>query len=1424
MPSSNNDSSNASRGSTNGNRFGAGGYRNNLSPVRVSDRRVVNKLNSVRTLAIPGTVARNEMDSHADTCCAGANWTLLTDSGFTCDVYAYNDNSAATKNIPIGTCATVITTDDGYDVLLIAHEMLYFGNQLSRSLINPNQLRFNDVTVQDDYTRYEEPFGITTFEHLFIPFIMDGTTVYFESRVPTSDEIDSLAHVELTRDDPWDPKRVQLRISSVQFAGATSNGRGLQSVPTILHETDTVFASFEPLLNEQLANLRIINSVNVLPRDDWRRGRQASAVLSDARHTTVTAENLSKAWNIGLDTAAKTLQVTTQQGVRTALHPIQRRYRVDHLQLHRNRLNTTFYVDQLFAKTKSLRGNSCATVFTNGKFTAVYPAETRKHAGQALADFAQDVGIPEHLTADLAGELSGKHTEFMQHVRHLRIQIHWAEKGHHKQNHRVEREIGILKARWRRRMVTKSIPTRLWDYGLVYESEILSRTSRGNDGRTGYEELTGKTPDISEWLDFQFYDLVWYQNDEKPSINDESSKLGRWLGVSHRVGSDLCYWILTKAGQVLSCTTVQHVTDLDQSTTTMSERINAFNNAVNDRLSDIGYVDNSIGDGTPYIEDIMLDDGGIGNDHRTGIIPTDEEYGSMLVTEKSDADDFESYDKYIGSQILLDLGHQRLQGRVVKRTKGPGGETIGRAHSNPMFDTRAYVVQFNDGSVGEYTANVVAENVYAQIDSEGNEYALMKEIVDHRHNNLAVPVSDGYKYLPNGNTVPKQTTRGWQLNVEWKDGSSSWVNLKDLKDSNPIETAEYAIANKIDHEPAFNWWVRNVLHMRQRIINKVQNKYWRTTHKYGIQLPHSADEAFRIDTKMNNRLWATAIDKELSKVKVAWEVRDDLNVEDCRTGKQLIGYTEIKCHMIFDVKMDFTRKARFVAGGHMTEAPATITYSSVVTRDSVRIAFLLAGLNNLSIMACDISNAYLNAPCREKIWFIGGSEGGGDCGKVLVLTRALYGLKSSGASWRLMLSQSMLDMKYTPTRADPDVYRRLTRRDNGTEYYEILLVYVDDILVVSHNPEATMTQIGKLYEIKPGSAGPPSTYLGAQVYVHSLPDGTAAWAMTSEKYVTNAVKTVEDLLAEDNDTYQLRSNPQVPFPYTYKPELDFSTELDPNMLSRYRQLIGILRWAVELGRVDIYLEVSLLSQYLASPRQGHLEAVYSIFAYLKKHDKSAIVFDPKDVILDESAFSTATQAEWKEFYGDVAEEIPSDMPEPKGNSVDITCFVDADHAGNVVTRRSHTGILIFVQNAPIIWHSKRQNTVEASSFGSEFVALRAARDMIVALRYKLRMFGVPLRGPASTLCDNQGVVKNTTLPASTLTKRHNAINYHAVREAAAAGILRVGKEDGQSNLADVFTKVLPKKRRYELFGQITYRPTIHDAKTDSNGSDVQFVS
>jgi hypothetical protein len=212
-----------------------------------------------------------------------------------------------------------------------------------------------------------------------------------------------------------------------------------------------------------------------------------------------------------------------------------------------------------------------------------------------------------------------------------------------------------------------------------------------------------------------------------------------------------------------------------------------------------------------------------------------------------------------------------------------------------------------------------------------------------------------------------------------------------------------------------------------------------------------------------------------------------------------------------------------------------------------------------------------------------------------------------------------------------------------------------------------------------------------------------------------AVKIVESLLAqEDKGLRTTQRRGKTPLPTGYKPELEASEMLDGEYGSCYLQMIGILRWPVELGRIDIALETAIMSQYSAEPRVGHLEAVYGIFTYLKVNPEAKLVFDPCTPEVERGVFHD--DCDWKTFYGDVKEPEPVGAPEPLGPAVTISCFWDANHAGNVVTRRSHSGIIIFVQNAPIIWYSKKHNTVEASTFGAELVAMRIARDLIAALR------------------------------------------------------------------------------------------------------------
>ena len=211
----------------------------------------------------------------------------------------------------------------------------------------------------------------------------------------------------------------------------------------------------------------------------------------------------------------------------------------------------------------------------------------------------------------------------------------------------------------------------------------------------------------------------------------------------------------------------------------------------------------------------------------------------------------------------------------------------------------------------------------------------------------------------------------------------------------------------------------------------------------------------------------------------------------------------------------------------------------------------------------------------------------------------------------------------------------------------------------------------------------------------------------------------------------------------------------------------------------------MLSLHLACPRVGHYDAALHVFSYLKKHPKQLIAFDPRHPRIDQNRFISH---DWYHFYRGAKEPIPGDIPSPLGKPVTTHCYVDTRHADNRLNRRSQTGILTFVNSAPIIWFSTRQNTVETSTFGSEMVALRIAVEQIQALRFKLRSFGIPIDGPADVFCDNKAITKAARNPESTLTKKHNAVAYHCVREAVAMGMIRVAWEDTKTNLADLLTK------------------------------------
>ena len=253
---------------------------------------------------------------------------------------------------------------------------------------------------------------------------------------------------------------------------------------------------------------------------------------------------------------------------------------------------------------------------------------------------------------------------------------------------------------------------------------------------------------------------------------------------------------------------------------------------------------------------------------------------------------------------------------------------------------------------------------------------------------------------------------------------------------------------------------------------------------------------------------------------------------------------------------------------------------------------------------------------------------------------------------------------------------------------------MDDALCINVDAVAELEKLDGYFKMKPGSIGDPDIYLGGKLRTVIMEDPNTgltceAWGLSPTKYVQAAIDNVEEYLAKNFGGRKLpKKCAKAPFASDYRPELDLTPELDPTLCSYYQSQIGILRWMVELGRVDIITEVSELSSHLALPREGHLEAVFRIYLYLKYKKNTLMVYEPSYPTVSEDRFP---RRDWNNFYGEVKELLPPLMPKPLGAEVIMRVFVDVDYAGDSANRRSRIGFVIFLNEAPIAWYSKKQS-------------------------------------------------------------------------------------------------------------------------------------
>ena len=233
-----------------------------------------------------------------------------------------------------------------------------------------------------------------------------------------------------------------------------------------------------------------------------------------------------------------------------------------------------------------------------------------------------------------------------------------------------------------------------------------------------------------------------------------------------------------------------------------------------------------------------------------------------------------------------------VTGKVTKRTIGPDGQVTGTYDNNPYLNSIIYDVKFPDGQVKEYAANIIAENMLTQVDSDGMSTTLMEVIVDHERDEAnALQHQDKYAQTKNGKHHLRKSTKGWELLIKLKEKSGSWIKLADMKESHPVEVVKYARARGIHKEPEFEWWVPHTLKKRQVILAALKKRIRKTRQKYGIEIPTNVEHAFELDRKNGNNVWKEALEMEMYNIGVAFEILED--------GKSApAGYTKVSGHLI----------------------------------------------------------------------------------------------------------------------------------------------------------------------------------------------------------------------------------------------------------------------------------------------------------------------------------------------------------------------------------------------------------------------------------------------------------------------------------------------------------------------------------------------
>ena len=1127
-------------------------------------------------------------------------------------------------DLDVVTTATLLNTSQE-KVIGIFNEYAYLWK--GSSIHSSGQLEWLQTHVHETSVKVGGTQLINTLDGYSVPLLIKDGLAYATSIGRSTDQdMDTYPHVLITSPDEWDPSQVPDHLFGVPM-----------------------FDDCGDFNKPIIANL---NNLLDAPPGDCESCPEISSVFTANLHQSSPQEpdwNTQRpflAWT-SPSSIKDTFNVTTRHG--TA--PNTQDYIKNHFK-PRNpvssipRCSEDLATDTIFSDTPAVDDGSTMAQFFCGHDTLVcdaYGIKSTKQFINTLSDNIRKWGAMDTLISDGGNYDISKGVTDLLHF--LFIQDYQSESYHQDQT-KTETCFGPAKRCTNTAMNTSGYLACCWLLCLQYIFVVLHHLASPTlQGIYPGQALQGTTPDISFMHHSSFYESVYYRIDSsEPDFNFPSSSndnKGYWAGFAANQGDSLTWRTLTEDTQrIIICSGIQ----------------SALSTTTNQCLASPPGEGTTLPFSIPYPQH---------SKNSLPLDPFDESTANFeqFVNSQSGEDEDNPIPManidipipFSSSFLLLpeDNGEHHMAKIIDIDDHGP-----------PLEDMK-FKLKINKDQAEEIISyNQLMDYIQKGTDGEEDLDLLFKfkDILAHQG--------------PLESTDPNHKGSKYNVMVEWEPGEVTYEPLTLISKEDLINCAVYAKKRDLLDTTGWNHPKRHAKISKRPIRAVKQSRIHQVRasarYQHGFQVPKDINDAISLDKENCNTHWQDEMDLELTQIH-EYKVFKDTGKAQFHDGKAVTpdGFQKIRVHFVYAVKHAGKFKARPVADGHLTKEP-------VVSLRSLRMVVFLSQLNDLEIWGADVGNAYREAYTDPNLCIIVGPEFKELQVHLLIMIKTLHGTRSGGARWHDRLSDILQELKFKPSKADPDVWMR---PEPGDTCYEYIAVYVDDLTIAAKDPLAFCNELKKKYNLKLKGVGPLEYHLGCTY--NKDPDGTLA--ADPRRYVNKILESYERMFKEK----PRKSRP--PLEGGDHPELHTPELCDEHQTNQFQTLIGQLQWLISPGHFDIAVHVMSLSRFRAQPRKGHLDRAKRIVGYLLFLPDGAIRFRT-----GEPDFSSLNDQEYdltRSVYSGACEQIPHDIPKPLGEHGQTTHYVDANLHHDHATGKAFTAVLHFLNQIPIDAYSKRNHLV-----------------------------------------------------------------------------------------------------------------------------------